>query len=191
MLAALRHRYEAAQALEASRRSIATDRIALQQATEVDIDERRRIVDEAVVLFAEFAQTLYGKGREAYLRFSPGDSSLRIDPHIASDNSGGIGNMVIFCFDLAVAVLGHRGRRAPDFLIHDSHLFDGVDERQVARALTLAADVARREHMQYIATLNSDELDKAIRRGFDPAGRVLDQRLTDAYESGGLFGFRF
>ncbi|WP_018908085.1 ABC-three component system protein [Salinispora arenicola] len=191
MLAALRHRYEAAQALEASRRSIATDRIALQQATEADIDECRRIVDEAVVLFAEFAQTLYGEGREAYLRFSPGDSSLRIDPHIASDNSGGIGNMVIFCFDLTVAVLGHRGRRAPNFLVHDSHLFDGVDERQVARALTLAAEVARREQMQYIVTLNSDELDKAVRRGFDPTGRVLEQRLTDAYESGGLFGFRF
>ena len=39
--------------------------------------------------------------------------------------------------------------------------------------------------------LNSDELDKAVRRGFDPTGRVLEQRLTDAYESGGLFGFRF
>jgi hypothetical protein len=45
-----------------------------------------------------------------------------------------LGNMVISCFDLTVAVLGHRGRRAPDFLVHDSHLFDGVDERQVARA---------------------------------------------------------
>jgi uncharacterized protein YydD (DUF2326 family) len=191
VLAALRHRYEAAQTLEASRRSIAQDRIALQQEMDADIDERRRIVDEAVVLFAEYAQTLYGEGREAYLRFGPGDSSLRIDPHIASDNSGGISNMVIFCFDLTVAVLAHRRGRAPNFLVHDSHLFDGVDERQVARALTLGADVAQREGMQYIVTLNSDELDKAIRRGFDSAEHVLEQRLTDGFDEGGLFGFRF
>jgi uncharacterized protein YydD (DUF2326 family) len=190
-LAALRHRYEAAQALEASRRSIAQGRIALQQEMEADIDERRRIVDEAVVLFADYAHTLYGDSREAYLRFGPGDSSLRIDPHIASDNSGGISNMVIFCFDLTVAVLAHRNGRAPNFLVHDSHLFDGVDERQVARALTLGADVARREGMQYIVALNSDELSKAVRRGFDPDDHLLDQRLTDAFDEGGLFGFRF
>src|SRR6266536_481280 len=191
VLGALRHRFEAAQALEISRRSIDQDRIALQQEMDSDIDERRRIVDEAVVLFAEYAQTLYGEGREAYLRFGPGRSSLRIEPHIASDNSGGISNMVIFCFDLTVAVLAHRGGRAPDFLVHDSHLFDGVDERQVARALTLAAAVAEREGLQYIVTLNSDELDKAVRRDFDPTDHLLEQRLTDAFEEGGLFGFRF
>jgi uncharacterized protein YydD (DUF2326 family) len=99
--------------------------------------------------------------------------------------------MVIFCFDLTMAVLAHRGGRGPDFLVHDSHLFDGVDERQVARALTLAASVVEREGMQYVVALNSDELDKAVRRGFDPAEHILDQRLTDAYDEGGLFGFRF
>lgn len=191
MLDALRHRFEAAQALEASRRNIAQDRLVLQQEMEADIDERRRIVDEAVVLFAEYAHTLYGESREAYLRFGPGEGSLRIDPHIASDNSGGISSMVIFCFDLTVAVLAHRNQRAPNFLVHDSHLFDGVDERQIARALTLGADVARREGLQYIVALNSDELDKAMRRGFDPEDHILEQRLTDAFDEGGLFGFRF
>ncbi len=45
--------------------------------------------------------------------------------------------------------------------------------------------------MQYIVTLNSDELDKAVRRDFDPTDHLLEQRLTDAFEEGGLFGFRF
>ncbi|MFE0201047.1 DUF2326 domain-containing protein [[Kitasatospora] papulosa] len=52
--------------------------------------------------------------------------------------------MAIFGFDLALAVLAHRHGRGPDFLIHDSHLYDGVDERQVARALALAAEVRGR-----------------------------------------------
>jgi uncharacterized protein YydD (DUF2326 family) len=190
-LGALKHRFDAAQALESNRREIKQQRVGLQQEMETDIGERRELINEAVVLFARYAQALYGAGREAYLRIGPGETSLKIETHIASDNSGGIGNMVIFCFDLTVAVLAHRGQRAPDFFVHDSHLFDGVDERQLARALSLAADVSREEGLQYIVTLNSDELDKATRRGFDPADYVLEQRLTDSFDEGGLFGFRF
>lgn len=190
-LEALRHRFEAAQALESNRREIKQKRVGLQQEMETDIEERRQIVNDAVVLFSQYAQALYGANREAYLRIGPGENSLKIETHIASDNSGGIGNMVIFCFDLTVAVLAHRHGRAPDFFVHDSHLYDGVDERQLFRALGLAAEVSAREGLQYIVTLNSDELDKAVRRGFDPAGHVLDQRLTDSFDEGGLFGFRF
>ncbi|MFY1597060.1 DUF2326 domain-containing protein [Micromonospora sp. WMMD737] len=68
--------------------------------------------------------------------------SLRINSHIDSDDSTGIRSMVIFCFDLTVSVLAHRARRAPDFLVHDSYLFDGVDDRQLAAALgVLSMDV--------------------------------------------------
>ncbi|MGW0425291.1 DUF2326 domain-containing protein [Streptomyces sp. NPDC003015] len=59
-------------------------------------------------------------------------------------------------------------RLRPRFFIHDSHLFDGVDNRQLAAALKLAADVTREEDPQYIAAFNSDDLGKATRRGFDP-----------------------
>ncbi|GGK31599.1 hypothetical protein GCM10010124_25520 [Pilimelia terevasa] len=44
---------------------------------------------------------------------------------------------------------------------------------------------------QYIVTMNSDDLEKAQRRGFDADPHVLPQRLTDQFEAGGLFGFRF
>jgi uncharacterized protein YydD (DUF2326 family) len=155
------------------------------------IEERRGFIDEATVLFSEYAKALYAPDRSAYLRFESGETSLRIEPHIDSDNSAGIGSMVIFCFDLVLSVLAHRGGRAPDFLVHDSHLFDGVDERQLAAALTLAAEVAERQSLQYLVTLNSDDLDKARRRGFDADPYLLPQRLTDQYEDGGIFGFRF
>ncbi|WP_105970714.1 ABC-three component system protein [Streptomyces geranii] len=187
---ALRHRYEAAQALEASARQITTQRLQQQQAVATDLNERREQQAEATLLFSRFARELYGE-REAYLRIEAGRENLQITPYIRSDNSRGIGNMVIFCFDLAISVLAHRHGRGPDFLVHDSHLFDGVDERQLVKAFALAAEVSTEEGMQYIATINSDDLAKAVRLGFDDAPFVREPRLTDALEDGGLFGFRF
>ena len=99
--------------------------------------------------------------------------------------------MVIFRFDLTMAVVAHRHGRGPNFLVHDSHLFDGVDDRQLRDALELAAEVTEREGMQYVVTLNSDDLEKAQRKGYDASGRVLPVRLDDEYDDGGLFGFRF
>ncbi len=190
-LQSLRHRFEAAQTLEASRTEIQSMRARIQQELRTDLDERQPQTEEATRLFLRFAQALYGDGRQAYLAIQPASSSLKIEPRIDSDESRGIENMVIFCFDLTVAVLAHRAGRAPDFLIHDSHIFDGVDARQVANALALAVQVTDAERMQYIVTINSDDLDKAVRQGFDPSTVVREPRLTDAYANGGLFGFRF
>jgi uncharacterized protein YydD (DUF2326 family) len=173
---ALRHRLQAAQTLAASARETEAARIELTAAVAVDLEERHQQTDEAILLFNEFARQLYTDARDARLSIEPGRNSLKITPKIESDESTGIGNMVIFCFDLAVAVVAHRAGRAPDFLVHDSVLFDGVDGRQLAAAFSLGAEVAERERMQYIVTINSDDLDKARALGF---------------EGGGLFGFRF
>ena len=98
--------------------------------------------------------------------------------------------MKTFCFDLTCAIIAHREGRGPDFLVHDSKLYDGVDERQVYRALTLAARLMEDEGMQYVVTINSDDLAKAENLGFDPDPYVIKPRLNDT-PSGGLFGFRF
>ncbi|MGW4651505.1 ABC-three component system protein [Kitasatospora sp. NPDC004289] len=188
-LGALRHRYDAAQTLEASSRQITAKRIELQQAVETDIDERAQQTSEATLLFSRFAQALYGP-REAFLAIHAGRESLTITPRIDSDDSRGIGNMVIFCFDLTLAVLAHRHGHGPDFLIHDSHLYDGVDDRQLKAALELAATVTAEENMQYIVTLNTDDLAKATNRGFNADPYILDTVLTDT-PAGGLFGFRY
>jgi uncharacterized protein YydD (DUF2326 family) len=190
-LEALRNRYEAAAALESSAREIASMRLELQEEMTHDLDERVVQTSEATLLFGEFAQALYGEGRSAYLAIEAGRNSLKIVPRIDSDDSRGIGNMVIFCFDLTLAVIAHRHNRGPDFLVHDSHLFDGVDARQLAAALELARKTCERESMQYIATLNSDDLEKAQRVGFEAREDALNPILTDRYEDGGLFGFRF
>jgi uncharacterized protein YydD (DUF2326 family) len=96
----------------------------------------------------------------------------------------------MFCFDLTLAVTAKRAGRGPDFFVHDSHLYDAVEERQIAAALRVASEVCLRESMQYIVTLNSDVLQNA--RKYEPK---LDfhvaAKLTDEYEGGGLFGMRF
>ncbi|WP_198047299.1 ABC-three component system protein [Kutzneria sp. 744] len=190
-LEALRHRYEAAQALEASSAEIKAERGKLEAETRMDLHERERAINDVNVRFLEYASRLYGSGREAYLDIDPTSTHLKIVPHIDSKDSRGIGNMVIFCFDLTVAVTARKGARGPDFLVHDSHLFDGVDERQLARALSLTREVVEAESMQYVVTMNSDDLEKVSRQGLDLSAHIIDPRLTDSLEDGGLFGFRF
>lgn len=190
-LEALRHRYEAAVTLEASAAEIKAERGRLEAEIRLDLVERDSTINDVNLRFLAYANRLYGSNREAYLEIDPAPTSLKISPHIDSQDSRGIGNMVIFCFDLAVAVTAHRGGRGPDFVVHDSHLFDGVDERQLARALSLAAEVADEESMQYLTALNSDELAKLDAQGVDLSYAFLDERLTDSLDDGGLFGFRF
>lgn len=79
----------------------------------------------------------------------------------------------------------------PGFLIHDSHLFDGVDGRQVISALKVGAEMATELGFQYIVTMNEDDAFKESVAGFSLQDHVLSTVLTDAKEDGGLFGFRF
>lgn len=186
----LQRRFSAARTLEQGRNEVQREKLALVQEVQADIDERGELYDQANNLFNRFARRLYGDARIPHLSFQGQKSQLEITLTLDADDSTGISNMKMFCFDLSWAVTAHRAGRGPDFLVHDSKLFDGVDERQVARAFELAAEVARDEGMQYIATMNSDDLAKAERMGFDPAPYTIEPRLNDS-ESGGLFGFRF
>ena len=87
-------------------------------------------------------------------------------------------------------VTARRNGHGPDFIVHDSHMYDSIEARQVASALNLAADLAASEGFQYIVTINSDELEKARLEGFQ-ASYHESARMTDAPDSGGLYGVRF
>ena len=105
--------------------------------------------------------------------------------------SKGIKNMQIFCFDMMLmSVCAQRGF-GPGFLVHDSHLFDGVDGRQVISALKLGAEMADSLGFQYIVTMNEDDAFKETVDDFDLRDHVLPVVLTDATDDGGLFGIRF
>ena len=110
---------------------------------------------------------------------------------IQGAKSRGVSNMQIFCFDMMLTLLSLERGRSPGFLIHDSHLFDGVDERQVGTALALGAELAEEHGFQYIVSLNTDDVPAEVPRGFRVADYTLDVRLSDSTEDGGLFGIRF
>jgi len=79
----------------------------------------------------------------------------------------------------------------PGFLVHDSHIFDGVDERQIAKALEFTAKEVEKLGYQYIITLNSDTLPDNSLHNINLDNYILPVILTDETEEGGLFGFRF
>jgi uncharacterized protein YydD (DUF2326 family) len=99
--------------------------------------------------------------------------------------------MQIFCFDMMLMRLCAKRNIGPGFLIHDSHLFDGVDGRQVVSALKLGAELADELKFQYIVTMNEDDAFKESLESFSIDDYVLPVRLNDSTLDGGLFGIRF
>jgi len=144
---------------------------------------------KAILAFEEVSETLYEVAGNLVI-----DTSLngpQFEVKIQGKRSGGISNMQIFCFDMMLMKLCADRGIGPGFLFHDSHLFDGVDERQVAKALQIGADNAQALAFQYIVTMNQDAVPSKFSSGFDFEKCVLPTHLTDAREDGGLFGMRF
>ncbi len=186
----LRERRGMIERLDSTRTELELERNGLVKALRDDIHERESIVREAILSFEALSHSLYEQAGSLTIPDTP--NGPRFEVHIASERSKGITNMQIFCFDLMLAEICARRAQWPGFLIHDSHLFDGVDERQVAKALQVGAKRAESAGFQYIVTMNSDSVPtEGFTDGFDVQDHVVEPRLTDATETGGLFGIRF
>ena len=186
----LRERRGLIERLESAKTDLELERTNLVKVLRDDIHERESIVREVILGFEELSHSLYE--RAGSLTISDTPNGPRFEVHIESERSKGITNMQIFCFDLMLAELCAREGRWPGFLIHDSHLFDGVDERQIAKALQIGAQRADAAGFQYIVTMNSDSVPtEGFTDGFDVRDHFVEPRLTDATETGGLFGVRF
>lgn len=186
----LRQRLATAERIESTKVELEIERARLLKALQNDLHERQEVISEAILTFEELSNALYEKAGSLTISATPNGPT--VDVRIDAQRSKGITNMQIFCFDLMLADLATRRGMGPGFLIHDSHLFDGVDERQVAKALQLGADHAAAVGYQYIVTMNSDALPRdGFRSGFDVGAFVRPTKLTDATETGGLFGLRF
>ena len=186
----LKARLETAERFASTRTELNMERARLVKALQDDIHERDDIVRDAILNFEELSRSLYERAGSLTIADTPGGPQFEV--HISGERSKGITNMQIFCFDLMLTRIGTQRGRWPGFLIHDSHLFDGVDERQVAKALQLGAKRADEDGFQYIVTMNSDSVPtEGFTGGFELQDHVVPTRLTDATETGGLFGFRF
>ena len=186
----LRQRLETAERIESTKAELDIERARLTKSLRDDIHERDDIVREAILAFESLSESLYEKAGSLTISETGGGPQFEV--HIDGQRSKGITNMQIFCFDLMLTEISLKNGRGCGFLIHDSHLFDGVDERQVAKALQLGAERAAAAGFQYIVTMNSDALPReGFKSDFDIRAHILDTKLTDATDTGGLFGLRF
>jgi uncharacterized protein YydD (DUF2326 family) len=158
---------------------------------QAEISERSQTVEEAIALFWELGREIY-RDRNVTLEFSPAENgTLKVIPKIDGDASTGISEVKTFLLDLVCTIIAVKAGRIPRILVHDSLLFDSMDDRQVASCLNIGARFAEEVGFQYIVTLNSDRLLAAEKEGFDRSDYVIKPILQDSDDTGGLFGFRF
>ncbi len=185
----LRQRFEAAEQLEGTKNELEIERNRLTLRLRRDFSEQRARLSEAILAFEETSRRLYESAGSMTVEETSNGPTFQFP--MQGSRSKGIKNMQIFCFDMMLMRLCASRGVGPGFLIHDSHLFDGVDGRQLISALKVGAETAQELGFQYLVTMNEDDAFKETVAGFDLRDHVLPTVLTDAEESGGLFGFRF
>ncbi len=186
----LRRQHEIAEKIETTGADLSIERKQLYKRLIDDYKEQEELLKEAIITFEDLSSEL--SEREGSLTITPTERGPEFDVQVEAKRSRGITNMQIFCFDMMLIVLCQKRKTGPGFLIHDSHLFDGMDSRQVAKAIEIGARTAEEHKFQYIVTMNSDMVPFAeFSKNFRFNDYVLPVKLTDATVDGGLFGFRF
>ena len=174
---------------EQGRSEVRVKRELLLQTARRDFEERREPRARAINIFNSNSEALYSAPGNLVVDIT--NNGFSFDVEIMRSRSQGINNMKIFCYDLMIAQLWASGEPSPRVLIHDSTIFDGVDERQMAQSLELAQNKSENSGFQYVCALNSDTLPSDdFSTGFD-LDRFVRLRLTDASEEGGLLGIRY
>jgi uncharacterized protein YydD (DUF2326 family) len=183
--------FEQSRAIENQQDELLDERRSLKRLLDQDIEERRAsTLDKAILYFEEVSSFLYSE--PGVFTCKPTDNGPIFEVNIQGGESKGITNMRIFCFDMMLARVSQERGLGPGFLIHDSHLFDGVDQRQVAKAIEYGAAISQEHGFQYLITLNEDAVPtEYFSHDFNFDQYRLPVVLTDATRNGGLFGMRF
>lgn len=184
-------RLESAEYIEDSRSRLKIENQELLIKSRQDYNERIQTREQAISLFKTNTEFLYPEAGTLTIDLKESGYSFGVD--IKSSRSQGVNYMKVFCYDMVLAELGSARDCYPDFLVHDSTIFDGVDERQVARALMLAQLKCNELGFQYICLINSDmvpyqEFDDEFTAQFN---NNIVLRISDNQEDGGLLGIRF
>lgn len=185
----LHQRFQAAEKLEGTKTELELERNRLLLRLNRDFSEQEGRIAAAILAYESISKRLYEDAGRMLMDATNNGPIFKFP--IQGSRSKGIGNMKIFCFDLMLMQLMQERAMGPGFLVHDSHLFDGVDGQQIVSGLKVAAELADELHFQYIVTLNQDDAFKEKLPDFDLNPYVLPVRLSDAKDDGGLYGFRF
>lgn len=178
-----------AEQLESERAELDIERRQLLLRLQQDFKEQSNLVSDAIITFEGISKSLYENAGNLTIRESMNGPQFEIS--IQGQKSTGINKMQIFCFDMMLMVLCSKNKIGPGFLIHDSHLFDGVDSRQIAKALQVGILLSKEYDFQYIVTMNDDDLPREYFTDINIEEYINPIEITDATEDGGLFGFRF
>ena len=185
----LKRRLELARQVDSRKTELTIERARVKQALTNDVDSHAEVLEKAIVLFEEFSQRI--SEHEGSLTVEVTDNGPEFAIQVEGGRSKGIKNMQVFCFDMMLATLWAAKKSGPGFLVHDSHLFDGMDSRQIAKAIEIGAEQSAKSGFQYLVTLNSDVLASAeFSDEFDVEPFLHSVRLSDATDTGGLFGMR-
>ena len=163
----------------------------LLKKSRLDLEEREIQKKNVIRLFNQNSEYLYNN--PGILSIDINDSGFKFAVEIQRNLSDGFGYMKILCYDLVIIKNLVNAEYSPGFLIHDSKIFDGVDERQIAKAIELAYQESQNNGFQYICAINSDRIpyddfSEGFKEKFDNSIRI---KFTDATEDGGLLGIRF
>ncbi len=186
----IRSRIENLRRFEEGKSSLKIEKQSLLQVARRDFEERRAQRDKAIRIFNRNSEELYAE--PGILSLDIAESGYKFNVDIKRARSQGIGYMKVFCYDLMLIQLRAAYQDMPGFLVHDSTIFDGVDERQIAQAMETAAEESERGEFQYICAINSDsvpynDFSEKFRSEFRNFVRI---ELTDK-EDGCLFRKRF
>ena len=188
-LEAVQHRIEQLDRVETETSKISIEREQLFLDAQRDLKERTALTRAQALFNSNFEALYETPGNLIVYPDRQTGYMFRID--IKREGSSGIDKMKVFCYDLMRAELWSTREIRPGFLIHDSDIFAGVDERQVARALELAERKSRECGFQYIVCLNSDQVPRdEFSEDFD-FDSFVRLTLTDDSPEGSLLGMRF
>jgi len=152
-----------------------------------DLTTSREKLDRISDRFSQKMRQLYGK--DAALTVSVDDAGYNFTISASGAGSTGVDRMILFCLDLTLLEEGIITNHHPDFLVHDSSVFDGVDPRQRAGALQFAQAMVESTGGQYICTINSNDVpDEVLDQEWFKTGVV--RTILDT-ETGGLLGREF
>ncbi|MFA7173535.1 MAG: ABC-three component system protein [Kiritimatiellia bacterium] len=186
----LKKQFDIAQKIEKGGADLEVQRATLHQSLIRDMEERAERLNEAALIYADLSKAV--SERSSILEIEPTNKGLRLAITGGPDKSKGIREQQIFCLDMLLTVMQSKREKSLGFLVHDSHLFDAMDERQIANAIEVGARLSQQYGFQYIITMNSDRIPyHDFSADFDFDSHVIQPHLTDETETGGLFGFRF
>jgi uncharacterized protein YydD (DUF2326 family) len=176
--------------LDQGRSQLRIELETLRQKTRQDLEDRSSAKEKAISLFNANSEALYDA--PGNLIIEVGKSGYRFEVEIQRTGATGIENMKVFCYDLTLTQLWTEHPNHPGLLLHDSPMFDGVDERQKAAAWARAKSESERLGFQYVCMVNTDDIpDKEVMGGLNMRDPSLVRAVLTDQLDGCLLGIRF